>query len=103
VTLADLYKRLANEARATGEDRATELTGGARLCVRIRDGVTTLSIARHGKPVGATELRTFQCYCAVPKEATRWPAEGQHERALNGKTLFQVVYRWRSLEEERNA
>jgi hypothetical protein len=100
VTLADLYKRLANEARATGEDRATELTGGARLCVRIRDGVTTLSIARHGKPVGATELITFQRLCVVPPEATRWPAEGQHERAVNGKSLWQVVYSWREVIDE---
>jgi hypothetical protein len=95
--LNELYAQLRRQAAATGEDRYTELTGGARLCVRVRDGVTTLSIARHGKPVGGPELTTFQRLCCVPPEATRWPEDGQHERTHNGRPLFQVVFRWKEV------
>ena len=95
MSLAELYEQLRTSAAQTGQDRFTELTGGARLCVRVRDGVTTLSVARHEKPIGTGELTTFQRLCRIPPEATRWPADGQHERMLNGRPLYQVVFRWK--------
>ncbi len=97
MSLAELYARLRREAAQSGEDRFVELTGGARLCVRVQGDMTTLSVARHGKPVGKGELVTFQRLCRVPPEAARWPEDGQHERVLNGQPLYQVVFRWREV------
>lgn len=94
--LPQLYAAVAAQARRTGQDTSILLKGGARLCVRITDGVTTLSIARRGKPVGDTELATFRLACQIPPEATRWPAAGQHQRTdADGATYHQVVYRWK--------
>jgi hypothetical protein len=70
VRLTDIYAELRRQAERTDQDRATELTGGARLCVRVRDQVVTLS------------------------SATRWPVEGQHQRTRGGIVYHQVVYRW---------
>lgn len=98
--LAQLYAQVARQAARTGQDKQLELKGGARLCVRIVDAVTTLSIARKGKPVGATELETFRIACQIPSEATRWPAQGQHHRIEHGVSFYQVVYRWRTIAED---
>lgn len=101
--LADLYAELRRQAARTGEDRFTELTGGARLCVRVRDGVVTLSIARRERRVGDVEETTFRVACKVPPEAVRWPAAGQHERTHGGATYHQVVFRWFDREEAPRA
>lgn len=92
--LTDLYAELRRQAERTGNDRYTELTGGARLCVRVQGGVVTLSIARRDKRVGDVEETTFRVACKVPPDAVRWPDVGQHERKHNGATYHQVVYRW---------
>jgi hypothetical protein len=92
-----LYQELHRQAARTGTDRPVELTGGARLCVRVRDGVTMLSIARADKPLGDREISTFRARCGVPAKAIRWPAVGQHQRERNGATYYQVVYRWEEL------
>lgn len=92
--LTDIYAELRRQAERTGQDRAIELTGGARLCVRVRDDLVTLSIARKARPVGTTEEQTFRVNCGVPPTATRWPSEGQHQRKHGGIVYHQVVYRW---------
>jgi hypothetical protein len=94
VRLTDIYAELRRQAERTDQDRATELTGGARLCVRVRDQVVTLSIARRDKLVGDREISTFLACCGVPPSATRWPVEGQHQRTRGGIVYHQVVYRW---------
>jgi hypothetical protein len=78
------------QAARTGTDRPLDLKGGARLVVRVHDGIVTLTISRKGKRLGATELVTFQQHCAIPAEAARYPAEGQ---GLKGDAYY-VAYRW---------
>lgn len=101
--LTDLYDELHRQAERTGEDRVAELTGGARLCVRVRNRVVTLSLARRGKKVGDVEETTFRVACKVPLGATRWPVEGQHQRERNGATYHQIVYHWFDQEEAPRA
>ena len=90
MSLSNLYTELHRRASQTGEDRAIDLKGGARLAVRVRDGVTTLTISRKGKRLGDTELTTFKQHCSVPPTATRFPADGQ---GLKGESWY-VAFRW---------
>jgi len=91
MSLANLYTELHRRARESGEDRALDLKGGARLAVRVLDGVTTLTISRKGKRLGDTELVTFKRDCGVPTDAIRFPPDGQ---GLKGDAYY-VAYRWR--------
>ena len=56
MSLSSLYQELHRRAADTGEDRATTLKGGARLAVRVAQGIVTLTISRKGKQLGATEI-----------------------------------------------
>jgi hypothetical protein len=94
VSITSIYTELHRRAALTGEDRSQVLTGGARLAVRVVDGVTTLTIARKTKRVGDTELITFRRDCGVPEDATRYPAEGQGTKDLDGATWHFVAFRW---------
>jgi hypothetical protein len=90
MSLADLFMQAKIQAARTGEDRPLELSGGARLVVRVKDGVVTLTISRQKKKVGDRELITFREQCGIPADAARYPAEGQGQR---GDAYF-VAYRW---------
>jgi hypothetical protein len=90
MSLSSIYTELHRRARDSGEDRSMELKGGARLAVRVLDGVTTLTISRKGKRLGDVEIVTFQHQCAIPSDAARYPAEGQ---SMHGDSWF-VAYRW---------
>lgn len=95
MSLADLFMQLKIQAERTGEDRRLDLKGGARLAVRVQDGVTTLTIQRRAKKVGATELETFRRDCGIPAYASRWPAEQQTTRTdADGVLWWYVAYRW---------
>jgi hypothetical protein len=90
MSLSSIYTELHRRARDSGEDRSMELKGGARLAVRVLDGVTTLTISRKGKRLGDVEIVTLQHQCAIPSDAARYPAEGQ---SMHGDSWF-VAYRW---------
>lgn len=91
-----IYRELYRRAKSTGQDRAITLDRGARLAVRVRSGVVTLTIARQGKPVGDTEVIVFRRECSVPPDAQRVPADGQgtHTDASGGRWLY-VAYTWK--------
>jgi hypothetical protein len=90
MSLANLFMELKIQAARNQTDRALDLKGGARLAVRVVDGVTTLTISRKGKRLGDTELVTFKRDCAIPPDAARYPAEGQ---GLKGDSWY-VAFRW---------
>lgn len=95
MSLASIYLQLHRRAAETNTDRSYELKGGAKIAVRVRDGVTTLTIARKGKKVGATELETFRRDCGVPATASRWPTDDQATRHDDeGLLWFYIAYRW---------
>jgi hypothetical protein len=93
-TLSALYRHLARRARDTGTDRAQTLRSGARIAVRVKDGATTLTLARREKPVGDVEITTFRQHCDVPPHATRVPAEGQRTRVDGDVTWHYLAFWW---------
>jgi len=95
MSLANMYLELHRRARETGEDRAANLRGGARIAVRSVDGVTTLTISRKGKALGSTEIETFKRECGVPATAIRFPLEGQNVKPRDGDTWHYIAYRWK--------
>ena len=98
MSLSNLYTELHRRARESGDDRALDLKGGARMAVRVQDGVTTLTISRSKKPLGATEIEVFKRDCGVPSDAIRFPLEGQRTIERDGATWHAITYRWRSEE-----
>ena len=100
MSLESLFLQTKIQAARTGTDRPLNLKGGARLVVRVQDGIVTLTIARKAKKVGDTELITFKDHCGVPVDAIRFPLEGQNTRTdAAGVAWSYVAYRWR--EDER--
>jgi hypothetical protein len=95
MSLAGIYLDLWRTAQETGRDAHRELNGGARLAVRVADDVTTLTISRQTKPLGAVELKTFVRDCGVPEHAIRFPQEGQITRERDGVLWHSITYRWR--------
>jgi hypothetical protein len=94
MSLANLYTELHRAAARSGTDRALDLKGGARLAVRVQNGVTTLTIARKAKKVGDTELITFKRDCGVPSDAVRFPSDAQGTREYEGSIWYYITYRW---------
>jgi hypothetical protein len=95
VSLTSLFHEAKLQAARTGTDRPLNLSGGARLVVRVKDGVVTLTIARQRKRVGDRELITFKEQCGIPANAIRFPLEEQGQRTADGVQWFYVAYRWR--------
>lgn len=95
MSLAGIYLDLWRTAQETGHDASRELHGGARLAVRVADDVTTLTISRSKKPLGAVELKTFVRDCGVPEGAIRFPQEGQNTRERDGVLWHSITFRWR--------
>ena len=95
MSLSSIYTELHRNAARTGQDRAMELKGGARLAVRVQAGVVTLTISRAKKKVGDAELITFKRDCGVPEGAVRFPMEGQRTSEHDGQSWFSVSFRWR--------
>jgi hypothetical protein len=93
--LANLYTELHRRAQQSGEDRALDLKGGARIAVRVQADITTLTISRSKKPLGATEIETFKRDCGVPASAIRFPLEGQGVKEHGGMPWHYIAYRWR--------
>lgn len=95
MSLASIYTELHRQAARTGTDRAQTLTGGARIAVRVADGIVTLTISRKGKQLGATELEVFKRDCNVPSTAVCFPLEGQGTKEHDGAMWHYIAYRWR--------
>jgi len=94
MSLSALYLELHRRARETGEDRALDLKGGARLAVRVEGTQVTLTISRPKKPLGAGEIETFKRDCAIPANAIRFPLNEQGTRTVDGMLWFYIAYRW---------
>ena len=94
MSLASLFAEAKRAAERTHDDRLLELSGGARLGIRVEGPIVTLTIARPKKKLGATELETFKAACGIPAVAFRYPAEGQLTRDVEGVTHYFVAYRW---------
>lgn len=94
MSLSNLYTELHRRARESGEDRALDLRGGARIAVRVSDGVTTLTISRSKKPLGSVEIETFKRDCGVPSSAIRFPLDGQGVKEHSGMAWHYIAYRW---------
>jgi len=95
MSLSNLYSELHRRAEQSGQDRALDLKGGARLAVRVKDGIVTLTISRSKKPLGATELETFRRDCGIPASAIRFPLDEQGTRYQEGIRWWYIAYRWR--------
>jgi len=95
VSLSSIYTELHRNAARTGTDRAMELKGGARLAVRVKEGIVTLTISRKTKRIGDTELITFKRDCGVPDTAVRFPLDEQGTKEHDGATWYYIAYRWR--------
>ena len=95
MSLSSIYTELHRQAARTGTDRAQTLTGGARIAVRCREGVVTLTISRKAKRIGDTELVTFKRDCGVPESAVRFPAEEQGTKEHDDATWHYIAFRWR--------
>lgn len=98
MSLTDLFMQAKIQAQRTGTDRPLELSGGARLVVRVQGDIVTLTISRQKKKVGDRELITFREQCGIPADAARYPAEGQGQR---GDSWY-VAYRWKEEGAETN-
>lgn len=90
-----MYQELHRRAAETGQDRAIDLRGGARLAVRVQEGVVTLTISRQKKPLGATEIEVFRRDCGVPSTAIRFPLDAQGSRTVDGVLWHYIAFRWR--------
>lgn len=97
MSLANIYTELHRQAARTGTDRAQELRGGARLAVRVLEGIVTLTISRKGKRLSVAEIDTFKRDCGVPSSAVRFPQEGQQVREREGAQWHSITYRWREV------
>lgn len=95
MSLSNLYTELHRRASESGQDRALDLKGGARLAVRVQGGVTTLTISRSKKALGSVEIETFKRDCGVPASAIRFPMEGQGVKEHDGMPWHYIAYRWR--------
>ena len=91
MSLSSIFTELHRNAARTGQDRAMDLRGGARIAVRVQAGVVTLTISRKEKALGATEIETFKRDCAVPSDAERL----QRLRQREGATWHTITWRWR--------
>ena len=98
MSLSSIYTELHRRAKDTGQDRAIDLKGGARIAVRVQANVTTLTISRANKKVGATEIEVFKRDCGVPSSAIRFPMEEQGRHEHDGALWHYVAYRWRDVE-----
>jgi hypothetical protein len=94
MSLADMVFQAKIQAERTGTDRPLNLSGGARIVIRVQGDITTLTISRQKKRVGDRELITFKRDCGVPDDAIRFPLEGQNSREVEGVTWWYVAYRW---------
>jgi hypothetical protein len=97
VSLSNMFIEMKRRAGETGDDRATDLKGGARMAVRVRSDVITPTISRKEKALGATEVETFKRDCGVPATAERLPDAGQRQRTRDGATWHTITYRWREV------
>jgi hypothetical protein len=86
-----IYDQLLTRATQSGTDQAANLAHGARLAVRYRASITTVTISRDQKRVGDTEIVTFRRVCRVPADAERIPSEGQGKKG----GWHYVAFRWR--------
>jgi len=95
VSLSSIFTELHRNAARTGQDRSQNLAGGARIAVRVKEGVVTLTISRgKGKRLSDSEIETFKRDCTVPSSAVRFPLEGQRTIEREGAVWHSISFRW---------
>jgi hypothetical protein len=93
-TLINMYTHLLDRARASGQDRHVDLHGGARVAVRVKDGLITVSIARTPQRLGDVEIITFHKHFQIPAHAVRFPEEGQAKRTVDKTDWWMIGWTW---------
>jgi hypothetical protein len=88
------FTELRRAAETTGEPQAHDLSRGARIGVRIREGQLEVCFSRTRTPLGDEELKTFYKHCQVPDGAERVPETGQKSAKEGRSTRHYVIYRW---------
>lgn len=89
-----MLRNTIDDARRTGTDIRVDLSGGAQIVARVRDGIVMLTIKRYHVAVGDVEMRTFMRDAGIPEGAERLPAEGQSER----DEWHYVTFRWQEVQ-----
>lgn len=93
--LAALYQQLVKDAtHLPNQDHAHTLRNGARMAVRIRDGLHTVTFSRGDVLLGEVEIDTFMAHCGVPSHARRIPTDGQGFRADGLRGRHYVAFQW---------
>lgn len=93
--LTALYQQLVSDAtHLPNQDHPKTLPNGARIAVRIRDGLHTVTFSRPDVVLGDVELKTFQTHCRIPSHARRIPTEGQGAKADGLRVRHYVAFQW---------
>ena len=93
--LSAIYAKLVADVQALPVyDQAHNLPNGARIAVRLRDNLQTVTFSRGDVELGAVELGTFVQHCTIPSHARRIPAEGQGQKELGGRLRYYVAFQW---------
>ena len=93
-SLKAIYQDMLKKAQALKEDQYHQLARGARIALRLRDGIQTVTFSRMDCGVGQVELGTFVSHCAIPPQAKRIPPEGQGSRKEGVRVRHYVAYQW---------
>ena len=101
--LSAVYAKLVADVKALpGYDQAHNLMNGARIAVRLRDNLQTVTFSRGDVELGAVELDTFKKHCSIPEHARRIPAEGQNLVPNQVRARYYVAFQW-AVEPEQQA
>ena len=93
--LSAIYAKLVADVKALpGYDQAHNLMNGARIAVRLRDNLQTVTFSRGDVELGAVELDTFKTHCAIPEHARRIPAIGQNLVPKTVRARYYVAFQW---------
>ena len=101
--LSAVYAKLVADVKALpGRDQFHNLMNGARIAVRLRANLQTVTFSRGDVELGAVELETFKKHCAIPAHARRIPAAGQGLVPNQVRARYYVAFQW-AVEAEQQA
>jgi len=93
--LSAIYHELVKDAKhLPSQDHPRTLPNGARIAVRIRDGLHTITFSRPDVQLGDTEIDTFVEHCRVPSHARRIPSTGQGLVPNEVRARYYVAFQW---------
>jgi len=101
--LSARYQQLVADTKALKRDQFHNLMNGARIAVRIRDNVQTVTFSRGDVELGAIELGTFVTHCRIPTHARRIPATGQGLVPNEVRARYYVAFQWPVAPEQQAA